>query len=261
MADRLANKIAIVTAAGQGIGRACALRFAAEGAFVVVNDIRDDAAAAVVAEIAAAGGRARAFIADVGRSERVTTLIGETAARHGRLDVLVNNAAVPSYGRVEETSDDEWRRVFAITLDATFYGCRAAIPVMAAGGGGSIINTASAAGVGGAFGLSAYGAAKAAVLNLTRTAALEAARRGVRVNALCPGSIDTPPLRAFVDALPGGRTGFEKQIPMKRIGTAEEMANVALFLASDEASYVTGATLVADGGVLAGIGGAPSPED
>jgi meso-butanediol dehydrogenase/(S,S)-butanediol dehydrogenase/diacetyl reductase len=261
MSDRLANKIAIVTAAGQGIGRACAIRFAAEGALVVVNDIRDEAAAAVVAEIGAVGGRASAFVADVGRSELVTALIADTAARHGRLDVLINNAAVPSYGRLEDTQDDEWRRVFALTLDATFYGCRAAIPVMAAGGGGSIINTASAAGVGGAFGLSAYGAAKAAVLNLTRTAALEAAGRGVRVNALCPGSIDTPPLRAFVDALPGGRAGFEKRIPMKRIGTTEEMANVALFLASDEASYVTGATLVADGGVLAAIGGAPSPEE
>jgi NAD(P)-dependent dehydrogenase (short-subunit alcohol dehydrogenase family) len=255
MAGRLANKIAIVTAAGQGIGRACAVRFAAEGAYVVVNDIRDDAAAEVVAEIAAAGGRASAFVADVGRSERVTAMITEPAGRHGRLDVLLNNAASLNFGRVEDMTDETWHGVFAITLDATFYGCRAAIPVMAATGGGSIINTASAAGVGGAFGLSAYGAAKAAVLNLTRAAAIEAAGRQVRVNAICPGSIDTPPLRMFVDNLPGGRAGFEKQIPVKRIGTSEEMANVALFLASDEASYCTGSVIVADGGVLAGIGG------
>lgn len=255
MAGRLADKITIVTAAGQGIGRACAVRFAGEGAHVVVNDIREDAAAEVVGEITAAGGRASAFVADVGSAERVTAMIAETATRHGRLDVLVNNAASPNFGRVEDMTDDVWRGVFAITLDATFYGCRAAIPVMAANGGGSIINIASAAGVGGAFGLSAYGAAKAAVLNLTRAAAIETAGRLVRVNAVCPGSIDTPPLRMFVDNLPGGRSGFERQIPMKRIGTAEEIANVALFLASDEASYVTGAMIVADGGVLAGIGG------
>jgi len=260
MAGRLAGKVAIVTAAGQGIGRACAVRFAVEGAEVVVNDIRDDAAHAVVAEIVAAGGRASAYVADVGSSERVTTMIEETAARHGRLDVLVNNAAALGYGRVEDMTDDAWRAVFAVTLDATFFGCRAAIPVMAARGGGSIINTASAAGLGGSIGLSAYGAAKAAVLNLTRAAALEAAGRGVRVNAICPGSIDTPPLRAFVETLPGGRAAFEKGIPVKRIGTAEEIANVALFLASDEASYVTGATIVADGGVLAGIAGGASAE-
>jgi meso-butanediol dehydrogenase/(S,S)-butanediol dehydrogenase/diacetyl reductase len=255
MAGRLTNKTAIVTAAGQGIGRACAVRFAAEGAHVVINDIRADAADEVVAEIGAAGGRASTFVADVGQSERVQAMITETAARYGRLDVLVNNAASPAFGRVEDMSDELWRAVFAVTLDATFYGLRAAIPVMAAGGGGSIINTASAAGIGGAAGLAAYGSAKAAVLNLTRTAAIEAAARGVRVNAVCPGSIDTPPLRMFVDALPGGRAAFERQIPVKRIGTPEEIANVVLFLASDEASYVTGAMLVADGGVLAGIGG------
>jgi NAD(P)-dependent dehydrogenase (short-subunit alcohol dehydrogenase family) len=254
MAGRLTNTTAIVTAAGQGSGRACAVRFAAEGAHVVINDIRADAADEVVAEIGAAGGRASTFVADVGQSERVQAMITETAARYGRLDVLVNNAASPAFG----ASRHERRalaRVFAVTLDATFYGLRAAIPVMAAAGGGSIINTASAAGVGGAAGLSAYGSAKAAVLNLTRTAAIEAAARGVRVNAVCPGSIDTPPLRMFVDALPGGRAAFERQIPVKRIGTPEEIANVALFLASDEASYVTGAMIVADGGVLAGIGG------
>ncbi len=260
MAGRLAGKIAIVTAAGQGIGRACAVRFAAEGATVVVNDIRDAAADEVVAEITGAGGRASTFVADVGESKRVQAMISETAARHGRLDVLVNNAASPSFGRVEDMTDEAWRGVFAITLDATFYGCRAAIPVMAAQGGGSIINTASAAGMGGSAGLAAYGAAKAAVVNLTRAAAIEAAARGVRVNAICPGSIDTPPLRMFLAALPGGRAGFEKQIPAKRIGTAAEIANVALFLASDEASYLTGSVVVADGGVLAGIAGG-LPED
>jgi NAD(P)-dependent dehydrogenase (short-subunit alcohol dehydrogenase family) len=221
MPGRLAGKIAIVTAAGQGIGRACAVRFAAEGAHVVVNDIRDDAAAAVVAEITAAGGAAAAFVADVGQSERVQAMIDETVARHGRLDVLLNNAAAPAFGRIEDMGDDLWRAVFAVTLDATFYGCRAGMRAMAKTGG-SIINTASAAGLGGVAGLAAYGSAKAAVLNLTRTAAIEGAARKIRVNAVCPGSIDTPPFRMFADALPGGLGEFEKQIPIKRIGTPEE---------------------------------------
>jgi meso-butanediol dehydrogenase/(S,S)-butanediol dehydrogenase/diacetyl reductase len=259
MGNRLQGKIAIATASGSGIGRACALRFAAEGAQVVVNDIRPDAARDVVKEIEAAGGKATAIIADVSKSEQIDAMVEETLARCGRLDVLLNNAAAPLFGRIEQMSDDLWRGVLAVTLDATFYGMRAAIPVMAAQGGGSIINTSSAAGLGGIPGLGAYGAAKAAVVNLTKTAAVENAARNVRVNAICPGSIETPPLRAFVDALPGGRTAFERQIPARRIGRAEEIASVALFLASDEASYVTGAVIVADGGVVAGIG-APWPE-
>jgi NAD(P)-dependent dehydrogenase (short-subunit alcohol dehydrogenase family) len=259
MGDRLAGKVAVVTAAGSGIGRACACRFGAEGAAVVVNDIRAEGAEEVVREIETTGGTAVAFVGDVSKPAEVDALMRDAIGRFGHLDVLLNNAASPLFGRVEDMTDDMWRFVFAVTLDATFYGLRAALPLMAAQGRGSIINTASAAGLGGIDGLAAYGAAKAAVLNLTRTAAIENAARNVRVNAICPGSIDTPPLRMFVDALPGGRTTFERQIPLKRIGLPEEIANVALFLASDESSYVTGAVLVADGGVVAGIG-APSIE-
>jgi NAD(P)-dependent dehydrogenase (short-subunit alcohol dehydrogenase family) len=257
MGDRLQGRVAIVTAAGSGIGRACAKRFAAEGARVVVNDRDGAAAEGVVAEIAAAGGRGETFVADVSSSERVTAMIRETAARHGRLDVLVNNAAAPAFGLVEEMPDELWRAVFAVTLDATFFGMRAAIPVMAAQGGGSIINTASAAGLGGVANFGAYGTAKAAVIALTKTAALEAAARRVRINTICPGSIDTPPLGAFVDSLPGGRTAFVRSIPARRIGLPEEVAAVALFLASDESSYVTGSVLVADGGVSAMLGAPP----
>jgi NAD(P)-dependent dehydrogenase (short-subunit alcohol dehydrogenase family) len=259
MGDRLEGRVAIVTAAGSGIGRACAKRFAAEGAYVVVNDRDAGAAEGVVGEITAAGGRASAFVADVSSSERVTAMVQETASRHGRLDVLLNNAAAPAFGRVEEMPDELWRAVFAVTLDATFFGMRAAIPVMAAQGGGSIINTASAAGLGGVATFGAYGSAKAAVIALTKTAALETAARRIRVNTICPGSIDTPPLGAFVDSLPGGRAAFERSIPARRIGLPEEVASVALFLASDESSYVTGAVLVADGGVTAMLG-APPPD-
>ena len=259
MGDRLQGRVAIVTAAGSGIGRAIAQRFAAEGAHVVVNDRDDDAAEGVAREIAAAGGRASTFVADVASSDRVTAMVQETAARHGRLDVLVNNAAAPAFGKVEEMPDELWRAVFAVTLDATFFGIRAAIPVMAAQGRGSIINTSSAAGLNGSPGFGAYGTAKAAVIALTKTAAVEAAARGIRINTICPGSIDTPPLAAFVDSLPGGRATFAKGVPLRRIGTPEEMANVALFLASDESSYVTGAVIVADGGATAVLG--PAPED
>jgi NAD(P)-dependent dehydrogenase (short-subunit alcohol dehydrogenase family) len=254
MSKRLDNKVAIVTAAGQGIGRACVRRFAAEGAAVVVNDVRADAAAAVAREITDAGGTALAAPGDVSSSEIVNGIVRDAVARFGRLDVMMNNAAAPLFGRVEDMSDAMWRTVFATTLDATFYGMRAALPVLAEHGGGAVINTASAAGVGGTAGLGAYGAAKAAVIHLTKTAALEGAKRGVRVNAICPGSIDTPPMGMWLEAFPGGRTAFERQIPVKRLGTPEEVASVALFLASDESSYVTGTILVTDGGVLAGIG-------
>jgi NAD(P)-dependent dehydrogenase (short-subunit alcohol dehydrogenase family) len=257
MGERLQNRVAIVTAAGSGIGRAIAQRFAAEGAHVVVNDRDGAAAEAVVDEIARAGGRASAFVADVSSSERVTAMVQQTAARHGRLDVLVNNAAAPAFGRVEEMPDELWRAVFAVTLDATFFGMRAAIPIMAAQGGGSIINTASAAGLNGVATFGAYGTAKAGVIALTKTAAIETAARKIRVNTICPGSIDTPPLAAFVDSMPGGRAAFEKAIPARRIGLPEEIASVALFLASDESSYVTGAVLVADGGASAVLGNPP----
>lgn len=260
MGDRLAGKVAVVTAAGSGIGRACVRRFAAEGAKVVVSDLRGDAAAAVAKEITDAGGTAHAVATDCGKRAEVEALVAEAVARFGRLDVMVNNAASPLFGTVADMGDDVWRGVMAVTLDGTFYGMRAAIQVMRKQGGGSIVNTSSGAGLGGVAGLGAYGAAKAAVINLTKTAAIENAAKKIRVNAICPGSIETPPLKMFVDSLPGGRPAFERSIPMRRIGQPEEMAAVALFLASDESSYVTGSVLVADGGVTAALG-APLVDD
>lgn len=250
MGERLRDKVALVTGAGSGIGRACALRFAAEGATVFVNDVRADAAAAVVKEIEAAGGRAHAVPGDVADPRQVEEMVA-SATRGGRLDVLVNNAAAPHGALVEDTTDEAWRTVQSVTLDGVFHGVRAALRPMRAQGGGSIINVASGAGLGGEVMLGAYGAAKAAVINLTQTAAVENARHGVRVNAICPGPIETPPLLAWVDHVPGGRAAFVAQIPQRRLGRPEEIASVAVFLASDEASYVNGAVLVADGGVAA----------
>ncbi len=250
MGDRLRGKVAIVTGAGSGIGRATAHRFGAEGAKVVVNDVNAEAATRVAKEIEAAGGIAASFAADVSDSRQVEALVREATSRYGRLDVLVNNAAAVIPGPVESISDADWRRTQAVTLDGVFYGMRAALPVMAAQGGGSIINIASGAAIAGEPGLAAYGAAKAAVVNLTKTAAVENAARGVRVNTILPGPIATPPLLAAVEAT-GGLAGWERQIPCGRLGTPEEMAAVALFLASDEASYVHGAAIIADGGVAA----------
>jgi meso-butanediol dehydrogenase/(S,S)-butanediol dehydrogenase/diacetyl reductase len=250
MGERLKGKVAVVTGAGSGIGRATALRFAAEGARVVVNDLNAETATRVAKEIEAAGGIATAFPADVADARQVEALIREATSRFGRLDVLVNNAAAVIPGPLESIADADWRRTHAVTLDGVFFGIRAALPVMAAQGGGSIINIASGAAVAGEPGLAAYGAAKAAVVNLTKTASVENAARGVRVNTILPGPIETPPLLAAVEAT-GGRAGWERQIPCGRLGKPEEMASVALFLASDDASYVHGAAIIADGGVAA----------
>ena len=250
MAERLRGKVALVTGAGSGIGRAIALRFAAEGAALVVNDLLADAAQRVVKEIEAANGRARAFPADVADARQVEAAVRFAIAQFGRLDVLVNNAAAVLPGAVEGLSDDAWRRTQSVTLDGVFYGMRAALPIMAAQKSGAIINISSGAAIAGEPGLGAYGAAKAAIVNLTQTAAVENAARGVRINTILPGPIETPPLLAAVEAT-GGRAGWERQIPCGRLGKPEEMAAVALFLASDEASYVHGAAIVADGGVSA----------
>ncbi len=259
MGRRLQDKVALVTAAGQGIGRACALRFAEEGAQVIVNDIRGDAAASVAAEITAAGGRATSVTADAANADQVNTMINEAATTFGGLHVLMNNAAAPLIATIETVTDEMWRTVFAATLDSALFSMRAAIPIMVKQGGGSIINTASAAGFGGVPVLGAYGAAKAALINLTKTVAVENAGQGIRANAICPGSIGTPPFMEFVKMVPGGIKFFERQIPMRRIGQPEEIAQVALFLASDESSYVTASVIAADGGVLGSLG--PPPQD
>jgi NAD(P)-dependent dehydrogenase (short-subunit alcohol dehydrogenase family) len=257
MGTRLQGKVALVTAGGQGIGRACALRFAEEGARVVVNDIRGEAAAAVAAEIEAAGGRATAITADAADPAQVNAMVAEAARSCGTIDVLMNNAAAPLLGTVDSITDEVWRTVLTTTLDSALYSMRAVIPIMRQHGGGSIINTASAAGFGGVPALGAYGAAKAALINLTKTVAVENAAHGIRANAICPGSIETPPFLEFVKMVPGGRRWFERQIPLKRIGQPGEIAQVALFLACDESSYVTASVLVADGGVLGSLGPPP----
>ena len=251
MGDRLRDQAAVITGAGSGIGRACAMRFAAEGAGVVVSDVDGERASVVAKEIEADGGVASAFRCDVSDVAQVEALIDICLERHGQIDTCINNAASTGGGSIGETSDALWRQVHAVTLDGTFYGVRAALRAMCARGRGSIINISSGAGLGAEPGLGAYGAAKAAVINLTKTAAVENAATGVRVNCIAPGPIATPGILGWLETWPGGRAAFQAQIPARRMGEPEEIAGAALFLASDDASFVTGSVLVVDGGVAA----------
>jgi meso-butanediol dehydrogenase/(S,S)-butanediol dehydrogenase/diacetyl reductase len=260
-AGRLAGKVAIITGAASGIGRATALRFAAEGAAVVVNDINEAAGNEVAAEICAAGGRAEFVRADVGNEGEVDALIRRAVDQFGKLDVLHNNAFTTRLGMVGQITPDQWRGAMDVTLHGTFYGMHFALPVMARQGYGSIVNTASISGLHGDYAMSAYNAAKAAVINLTRTAAIEYARYGVRINAVCPGPIATPPLEGGLTRSPAVRDKLLERLPQHRLGKPEEIANVVLFLASDEASLVNGAMIIADGGLSASTGQPPLAPD
>ena len=247
MGERLKGKVAIITGAGTGIGAATAQRFADEGALVVLCGRRAQPLEQVAKAIADAGGRAEAAPLDVADEAAFTDLIRATAAKHGRLDILVNNAVVTGGGMIADTSTDDWRRNFSVTLDGTFFGVRAALPIMTAQKSGSIVNVASVCGLLGTPGTAGYSAAKAGVINFSRVAALEGARANVRVNVVAPGAVHTP---AFEASVPEGkaREMTAAGIPLGRVANPLELANAILFLASDESSFITGTTLVVDGG-------------
>jgi NAD(P)-dependent dehydrogenase (short-subunit alcohol dehydrogenase family) len=245
--EELDGRVAVVTGAGSGIGRATAMRFAAAGARVVVNDIDAGAAEATVDAIVVSGGVAHAHPADVSDSAAVDTMIAAAVDAFGRIDVLHNNAGYGLPGRVAEITDDQFAEMLRVNLCSVLYGTRAALGYMVDQRSGSILNTASNAGFAAARDRAGYGAAKAAVINLTRSTAVENGRFGVRANAICPGPIETP---AFVRFAPD-IDYYRAQIPLGRLGAAEDVAELALFLASDRSSYLTGTAISVDGGMMA----------
>lgn len=241
---RLQDKIAVVTGAGQGIGRVIAERFASEGAQLVINDLRPEMLEQTARAIADRGGAVLAEPADVGDRAAVERLAEAAVERFGRLDIWVNNAGINRDALALKMSGEQWDAVLRVNLTGCFNGCQAAAARMAAAGGGSIVNLSSRAYLGN-IGQANYSASKAGVVGLTRTLALELARHGVRVNAIAPGFIDTEMSRGVPADV---RDRVVKAIPLRRMGQPEEIANVALFLASDEASYITGQVLLVCGG-------------
>lgn len=248
----LADRVALVTGGGTGIGAAIARRLAQEGARVVICGRRREPLEAVVETIRASGGEAHAVPTDLIDPQNVTALVDDTATRHGRLDVLVNNAVQMVIQPVAEMTVEQWRQSLGVGLEAVFVAVKAALPWMAAAGRGAIVNISSLAAHMSDAGLGGYSAAKAGLESFTRAVAIEAAPDGVRVNSLCLGMIATEQGNAAFDAK--ARAAMESIIPLGRFGKPEEIASCALFLASDEAAFVTGTTLTADGGQSASLG-------
>jgi NAD(P)-dependent dehydrogenase (short-subunit alcohol dehydrogenase family) len=247
----LTGKVAIVTGAGSGIGRAAALLFGREGARVVAVDLDEERVSQVAKAVRAAEGQAISLRADVASHEDAQMVINKTRAEYGKVDILFNNAAVASYTSLLDTDENEIDRVFDTNVKSVFFLSQAAIPHMKGQGSGSIINSSSITGIVGAPGMAAYASSKGAIITLTRTMALEHAEDGIRVNCICPASVDTDMLRqAFERASDpaGARAQNIKRHPLGRLGTPEDVAYFALFLASDESSFVTGGTHVIDGG-------------
>jgi len=250
---RLAGKVALITGAASGIGRESALLFAKEGSAIVAVDVDERGGAAVVEAIAREGGSATFVRADVSSSEDCRRMVETAEERFSRLDVLFNNAGIMDSGDGDAIDTDEtvWHRTLDINLKGVFLGCKHGIPALRRAGGGSIVNTASFVAIlGAATPQIAYTASKGGVLAMTRELAVVHAREGIRVNALCPGPLRTELLMRFLDTA-DKRQRRLVHIPMGRFGEASEMARAALFLASDESSYLTGSEFVVDGGITA----------
>lgn len=251
---QLENKRAIVTGGAGGIGRATALAFGAEGARVAVVDLNGEGAIAVADEINAIGGAAIAFTADVSMEADVRRVVDETVAAFGGIDVLFNNAGIVRRATAIDTTVEEWDRVFAVNVRSIFLMCKFAVPVMAEGGGGSIVNTGSGWGLTGGANALSYCASKGAVVNMTKALAIDHGSQGVRVNSVNPGDTNTGMLRDEARQLSADEAAFLAESadrPLGRMGEPEEIAAAVVWLASDASSYVTGSALVVDGGGIA----------
>jgi meso-butanediol dehydrogenase / (S,S)-butanediol dehydrogenase / diacetyl reductase len=245
---RLKTKVAVITGAGSGIGEATARLFVAEGATVVLADKNRTSVEAVASSL---GASASAVVCDVTKSAEVKAVLTGVAAKHGRLDILINNAGYGITGSVVETSEDDWNALMAVNINGVFFGCKHAIPIMKAQGGGAIVNTASTTSRVGIRDRAAYVTSKGAVAAMTRAMALDHVADNVRINCVGPGTIETPYFtKIFADSpdADGLRKSLEARQPMNRLGRPDEIAKAILFLASDESSFCTGSTLFADGG-------------
>jgi NAD(P)-dependent dehydrogenase (short-subunit alcohol dehydrogenase family) len=257
---RLEGKVALITGGASGMGMVASKLFASEGAKVVLTDLADEAGETVAKEIESAGGEAAYVHADVSNEADARNMVEAAVGRFGGLHVLYNNAGVmlPEDGSVHSTDASIWDTTLAINVKGVAFGCKHGVPAIIESGGGSIINVASfVAWLGAATSQTAYTASKGAVLAMSREIAVEYARKGVRCNALCPGPIETPLLMQLLSDEARRQRRFV-HIPMGRLGQAEELAKAALFLASDDSSYMTGASLIVDGGITAAY---VTPED
>lgn len=254
--NRFTDRVVLVTGGNSGIGRATAVQFAASGASVVIAARNTDASQAVVTEIESVGGSAHAVACDVTKSADCDAAVEACLNRYGGLDILFNNAGIIFREKSAlDTTDEQWEQTIAVNTTGTFLMSRAAVAVMVARGGGVIVNNASYFGLVGGRGAAAYSASKGAVVLLTKAMALDHARDGVRVNCVCAGSVDTPMLRGEMEEMGGVdavRHLFEDKHPLGRIAAPEEIAAAVLFLASDDAGFITGAALPVDGGITAG---------
>jgi NAD(P)-dependent dehydrogenase (short-subunit alcohol dehydrogenase family) len=251
---RFQGKVAVVTGAGVGIGQAAAVAFAREGASVVVVDRSRENGESATQALQREGLQGLFVLADVSNETDVRRMVEQVVARWGRLDILVNNAGIYTQGDVTQTSLDDWNRIMAVNLTGAFLCAKYVVPVMISHGGGVIVNVASEAGLVGIKGQVAYNVSKAGMIALTKSCAVDLADQGIRVNAVCPGTTDTPLVRDAVSHAPdpaAARRRLEAVRPLNRLGTPEEIASAILYLASSESGYATGAALSIDGGYTA----------